>query len=102
MIDHFDETAASLLAIEGGRDSSDQVAAAAAQVLEKLARHFAQLVGDLGARTLLARSLSITGATFPWLAIDGVSVDPTWTALRTSLTRQDVETATEAFGMLLS
>jgi hypothetical protein len=49
-------------------DSAARVAADAVQACEQLSQHLARIVGEIGIRTLLARSATLTSARFPWLA----------------------------------
>lgn len=60
-------TVTTLLA--SGPDSHDSgaVAAHAASICEQLSQRLARLVGELGVRTLFARSLFVAGARFPML-----------------------------------
>jgi hypothetical protein len=86
-------------------DSPSRVAADAVQVCEQLSQHLARLVGEIGTRTLLARSAALTSARFPWLAgalPRTASADSPWAALRAAMELQDPHTAVEAFVDLLS
>ena len=49
-------------------DSATQVAAGAVQACEQLSQHLARIIGEIGVRTLLARSAALASVRFPWLA----------------------------------
>ena len=86
-------------------DSSAQVAAGAVHACERLTYHLARLIGEIGIRTLLARSVALTSARFPWLAntVPGTApADAPWASLGTAMELQDPHTASEAFVDLLS
>jgi len=86
-------------------DSSTQVAASAVRACEQLTYHLARLVGEVGIRTLIARSVVLTCARFPWLAntVPGtVSAESPWASLRAAMELQDPQIASEAFVDLLS
>jgi hypothetical protein len=81
------------------------VAAGAVQVCEQLSHHLARLLGEIGTRTLLARSAALTSARFPWLASaipKTASTDSPWTALRAAMQVQSPGTARDAFIDLLT
>ena len=83
--------------------SSTEVAAAAARVLEKLAHHFARIIGDVGVEILLARSAITIRSRFPW--IDGAAVSDArlpWIALQKTLAHRDADEASRAFAELLT
>jgi hypothetical protein len=85
--------------------SSTAVAADAVQACEQLSRHLARIIGEIGTRTLLARSAVLTSARFPWLAgaiPRTAASDAPWAALGAVLERQDPHTASEAFVVLLT
>lgn len=86
-------------------DSPTRVATGAVHVCEQLTRHLARIVGEIGMRTLLARSAALTSARFPWL-VNTISAtapaDAPWASLRSAMERQDPGTASEAFFDLLS
>ena len=85
-------------------DSPSRVAAEAVQACEQLSRHLARVVGEIGTRTLLARSAALTSAGFPWLASAlprTASADSPWVALRAAMELQEPHTAVEAFVDLL-
>lgn len=98
-----DLTAAARRLVAG--DSSTHVAAGVVHACEQLTYHLARLVGEVGMRTLLARSVALTSARFPWLANtipNTAPVDDPWASLRTALELQDPHAAGEAFVDLLS
>jgi hypothetical protein len=86
-------------------DSPTRVAAGAVHACEQLTRHLARIVGEIGIRTLLARSAALASARFPWL-VNTISAtapaDAPWASLRTAMELQDPHTAREAFVDLLS
>jgi len=86
-------------------DSATDVAADAVQACEQLSQHLARIIGEIGVRTLLARSAALTSARFPWLA-DAIprtaSAGSPWAALRLAMESQDPQTASEAFVDLLA
>jgi hypothetical protein len=86
-------------------DSSSHVAASVVRACEQLTSHLARLVGEIGSRTLLARSVFLTSARFPWLA-NTISVTASagepWAALGAAMELQEPDTASEAFAGLLS
>jgi hypothetical protein len=84
-------------------DSPARVAARVVQACEQLTHHLARLIGELGTRTLLARSVALMSARRPWLANTlPAAAEPPWAALRTAMELQDPNTASEAFVDLLS
>ncbi|HET7500338.1 MAG TPA: hypothetical protein VFK02_05020 [Kofleriaceae bacterium] len=86
-------------------DAPDRVAAHAVQECERLSRHLARLLGEIGTRTLLARSAVVTSARYPWLASAiprTASASSPWAALRAAMEAQDPHTAREAFVDLLT
>ena len=86
-------------------DSAARVAANAVEACEQLSHHLAQIIGEVGIRTLLARSATLTSARFPWLAgaIPKIApVESPWAALRVALEAQDPRTARGAFVDLLT
>jgi hypothetical protein len=81
------------------------VAADAVQACEQLSQHLARIIGEIGVRTLLARSAVLTSARFPWLASAiprTASADSPWAALRVAMESQDPHTASDAFADLLA
>lgn len=80
----------------GGASSSKEVAAAARRICDKLTEHLARLVGRGGMGTLLARSLTLTRATFPWVTSVGSAADSPGEVLQACLERQDADAAREA------
>jgi hypothetical protein len=87
--------------------SAARIAARAAEACERLSRHLARLMGEMGSRAIFNRSLLLTRTRFPWIAnVVGTAGLPPgespWTPLRTSMELQDAETAVEAFAELLS
>lgn len=93
-----------ILAAEIGEMSAPgEVAAGAARACEKVSRRFAPLIGDAGVHALFARSLTLTGAEFPWLAaVPLTSPNASWAQLRACLALQPAETAREASASLLA
>ena len=88
-----------------GTESSAEVAARAVRLCDELSVHFARLVGDLGVRTLLARSAVLASARFHWLANTiprAARADDSWTALSTALSLQDPREAVEGFSDLVT
>jgi hypothetical protein len=86
-------------------DSATRVAADAVQACEQLSKHLARIVGEIGVRTLLARSAALTSGRFPWLASAiprTASAGSPWAALRVAMESQDPQTAREAFVDLLA
>jgi len=86
-------------------DSATRVAADAVQACEQLSQHLARLIGEIGTRTLLARSATLTSVRFPWLASaipKTASADSPWGALRVAIELRDPGTAREAFVDLLT
>ena len=97
----FGTAARTLLAERPGQDSSEQLAARAAQVCEQFARHLARLLGDTGVRLLLKRSVMRASEQFPWLAAAPIA-ETGAAALRIVMEQQDPESITEAFVAVLS
>jgi hypothetical protein len=98
-----DLRAAARQLVEG--DSSTHVAAGAVRACEQLTYHLARLVGEVGIRTLIARSVALTCVRVPWLAntVPGTApAESPWASLRTAMELQDPHTASEAFVDLLS
>jgi hypothetical protein len=97
-----------LLASASGEATSIEVAARAAGASEQLVRHLSRLLGEIGIRTLLDRSVRLASASFPWLAsattstITSKGSDAPAAALRTCLESQAPDVATEAFVLVLS
>jgi hypothetical protein len=86
-------------------DSTTHVAAEAVQSCEQLSQHLARIIGEIGVRTLLARSATLTSARFPWLASAlprTASAGSPWAALRVAMESQDPQTASDAFADLLA
>lgn len=98
------ELAKRVIADEAGDPASSRdVAAGARRICEKLDEHLARLVGQAGIMTLLARSLTLTRATFPWMAgVGTASKDSRWDPLETCLAAQDEVTALEALQLFLA
>jgi len=85
-------------------DSPTHVAANAVQTCEQLSQHLARIIGEMGVRTLLARS-AVLSSRFPWLAgaiLRTASADSPWIALKAAMDAQDPRTASEAFVNLLT
>jgi hypothetical protein len=70
----------------------------------KLAEHLSPLVGDAGVQALLERSLTLSRAKFPWLALpaDAPASEPPWVQLRACLDQQHPELAKAASLALLT
>ena len=106
MAESFGAVAKKLLAGAGDDDAAPlKVAARVVQAVEQLTQHLAQLVGETGVRALLARSVALSSATFPWLAGSVPIVRPAdspWASLRAAMENQDPRTISEAFSELLS
>ncbi|MES4786541.1 MAG: hypothetical protein C4294_12725 [Nitrospiraceae bacterium] len=49
----------------GSRRNPDELASVAASVYEKLSKNMSALIGDIGSRALLRRSVKLTEAKFP-------------------------------------
>ena len=100
-----EQVARKLLARARGTDaqSSEEVAADAAEAWMKLAQHLSPLVGDAGVLALLDRSLTLTRKSFQWLpTAEAVPRDPPWTQLRDALEQQELNVAIEASVALMS
>jgi hypothetical protein len=93
-----------VVALEIGEPiSSAQVAAGGVRICEKLSLNLANIVGQVGIRTLLDRSLTLTRAAFPWIANVGMGSEGSrWAALEVCLVKQDVVTALEGFTSFLA
>jgi hypothetical protein len=102
--EQVERTARNLLATESGPATSTEIAIRATQACEQLVRHLSRLLGGMGSRTLLKRSLYLASASFPWLAPPEISedADGVGAALRARLESQSPAVATEAFACLLS
>lgn len=86
-------------------DSATHVAADAVQACEQLSKHLARIIGEIGVRTLLARSATLTSVRFPWLASaipTTASAGSPWAALRVAMESRDPQTASDAFVDLLA
>ena len=81
------------------------VGAGAVHACEQLSQHLARIIGEMGVRTLLARSATLTSARFPWLASaiprTAAAISP-WAALGAAMESQDPQTASDAFVDLLA
>lgn len=85
-----------LLAHEAGANADGKAVAAASQRLyEALASQLNPLIGSGGVNAIYGRSLHLTKAEFPWLAIRGESEqnDPTFSPVRVCLERQEYAAA---------
>ena len=94
-----------LLAGTGDDAAPSRVAARAVQAIEQVTSHLAPLVGETGVRAVLARSVALSSATFPWLAGTIPIVRPAespWASLLVAMERQDTRTISEGFVALLS
>lgn len=82
----------------GDGESSEQVAAGAAAAWKKLFEHLSPLLGNVGVRVLFGRSLTLTGAAFPWLAtaVEAAQKDAPWVGLHACLAQQHLDRAIEA------
>jgi len=86
-------------------DSAARVAAESVQACEQLSHHLARVIGEIGIRTLIARSATLTSVRFPWLASaipKTASADSPWAALRVAMELQEPGTARDAFVDLLT
>jgi len=86
-------------------DSATHVATEAVRACEQLSQHLARIIGEIGVRTLLARSAALTSARFSWLASAiprTASAGSPWAALRVAMEAQEPQTASEAFVDLLA
>ena len=81
------------------------VGAGAVHACEQLSQHLARIIGEMGVRTLLSRSATLTSARFPWLASaiprTAAAISP-WAALGAAMESQDPQTASDAFVDLLA
>ena len=104
MID-VEHAARSLLAGQpGDGDSSKQVAERATLATERFTEHLSRLLGEIGARMLLERSIVIASARFSWLRTQPVAADqptPPSSALRHAMEQQEPGAITDAFVELL-
>ena len=86
-------------------DSPAEVASRAVVATDQLAQHFGRLIGEIGVRTLLARSARLASVRFPWLA-NTISREPhadaPWTELGGVLALRDPQTAIDAFAELVT
>jgi hypothetical protein len=106
----FADVARQLLAKElgtGPAASTAEVAEAAVRLWEKLGKHFAMLVGEMGVRTLLDRSLVLTAVQYPWLAgSTGVSrvapLKQPWIPPSAILHAEDAAAATQGVESLIA
>ncbi len=102
----FGGVAKLLLAGAGDDDGAPtKVAARAVQAFENLTQHLAELLGEPAVRAVLARSVALSTATFPWLANTIPIFTPAesaWASLRAAMERQDPRTICDGFGVLLS
>ena len=97
----FARAARSLVAgAPGVPETSAQVAERAGQAGELLLTHLSRLLGDSGVRLLLKRSVVLASVEFPWLAAVSTS-ENILAELRNAFARQDPESITEAFVVIL-
>lgn len=70
---------------------------------ERLASDLVSLIGEGGFQSLYARSMHVTGRTFPWIVLNqsSVPVDLRFTGLKMSLEERDFTDASEASVVLL-
>ena len=81
------------------------VGAGAVHACEQLSEHLARIIGEMGVRTLLSRSATLTSARFPWLASAiprTAAASSPWAALGAAMESQDPQTASDAFVDLLA
>jgi len=96
--------ARSILASEVGHaTSAEQIATSVTRTCEKLVDHLTPVLGELGIRTLFARSVTLTRATDSWLAIPGTAPsEARWAGLRASIATQPPDAAIEGSVALLA
>ena len=100
MLESLRSAASELLAGEGDDAGSARLAVLAVQAIEKLTEHLAELVGQLGVRALVDRSVALARTTHPWLA--GTAAGSPWDSLRAAMEQQDPRAIREGFVVLLS
>lgn len=86
-------------------DSPPEMAASVVRAVEQLTTHLARIVGAVGIRALLARSVFLVSSRFPWLASTIPATAPAgepWSSLEAAMARQDPDTARSAFADLLA
>jgi hypothetical protein len=90
--------------VDSANGTSADVAARAACVFEEILQPLARLVGDMGSRTLLARSMHLASAALPWLADANASTGPDrpYPALRARMETVSREEAADGFVLVLS
>ena len=90
--------ARTLVAAEVGEAATAaELAVGAERACEKLHRHLARVIGEVGVRALFSRSLSVSAVAFPWLpAPEGVPADAPWRHLCTQIETQPVAIGLEA------
>ena len=105
MSEPFETTAERLLADAGDqRAQPAQLAARAVRIVDQLVQHLAPLIGDLGVRTLLARSAAVASVRFPWLA-GSIAVQPEQpplAALSAAVAQQEPNAARDGLVHLLA
>lgn len=82
---------------------TEKVTDTAVGLWELMATQIISIIGKGGFNSLYARSMFLTQATFPWLALDSLSAqtDQRFTELKRSLEGQAPEQACEANSLLL-
>ncbi len=104
MLESLRSAANALLAGAGDDAGSARLAALAVQAIEKLTENLAQLLGQLGVRALVDRSVALARTTYPWLAGTAVMTptDSPWQSLRVAMEQQDPRAIREGFVVLLA
>jgi len=82
---------------------TEKIADAAILLWEQMATQIISIVGENGFNSLYARSLFITHASYPWLAIDSATAQPDhrFAGLKVSFEGQTLAQASEANSLLL-
>ncbi len=83
-------------------DSSTQLADRAMKAYEQLASHLSRLLGDLGVEMLLARSVTIASAEFPWLRAMPQARPPRALVLRQAMEQQEAASIVDAFVAIMT
>ena len=89
-------TARRVLDREATHATTEQPALAAGRACEKLALHFANLVGSAGIQALFDRSIALARFEHPWLAVAAAPTESRWTRLQTCLDAQGPAVANDA------
>ena len=99
----LEAAAARVLAQESGGPGSAALALGARHCCERLIERFGGLVGEVGIRMLLGRSLSLTRASHPWIAEWDPSRSPLdWAPLVASFEQQEANVAQAGFANLFA